>query len=116
MQKAGVKLSFKRKQVYVWLALVFGLLLLFTVFYDFSMTVWFQSLDPLPAGWRPALMLLHSATFFIFVIGFIYSREAHSTRDVIVALAAFAINLMAFIMRIVYELWFIDFHPAVYNS
>eukprot|EP00708_Paratrimastix_pyriformis_P001352 EC839115.1.p1 GENE.EC839115.1~~EC839115.1.p1 ORF type:complete len:180 (+),score=23.67 EC839115.1:67-540(+) len=114
--ESQTRISFRRKQLYVWLSLTFGALLLAAALYDLIVTVWIQSSDVLPSGWRSVIMLLHSASFYIFLIGFIYSYEAASTWNIGLSLLSFVVNLVAFVLRVVYELAFIDMHPASFTS
>ncbi|KAL0241783.1 hypothetical protein GEMRC1_007018 [Eukaryota sp. GEM-RC1] len=98
------------KQHWVILSFFLALLLLALAVIDFFAGYG----GGIPPSWRVSILFLHIASFYICILGYIYANEAYRTVEATLALITIAISLGGFVLRIVYEIVFLPFHPVRY--
>jgi hypothetical protein len=104
----------KKSGYFTQISLVISLFFLLLNIVDFIALLAYREPGVIPVGWQLNLLLGHVIGFYFFLIGFIYSNEAEAKPMVRLSLFALALNLSAFIMRVVFEIKYIGFRPARY--
>lgn len=69
----------------------------------------------LSLSWRSSLLLLHACAFFFNLVGFIYAVEAGKARTVRLGVLAFVVNLVAYGVRVDYEVRFLGLSRQSYK-
>eukprot|EP00164_Ancoracysta_twista_P003263 GFYU01004355.1.p1 GENE.GFYU01004355.1~~GFYU01004355.1.p1 ORF type:complete len:114 (-),score=11.75 GFYU01004355.1:162-503(-) len=107
--------AFGRKVIFVYLSLLFSMLLMAANVVDYVMLVGYVE-QGLPARWRIALMMVHIGSFYLFLTGFVYANEGDDQVAVKVAYVSLWNNVLAFMMRIAFEITYIDFQPMNFGE
>ncbi|KAL0214852.1 hypothetical protein P9112_007040 [Eukaryota sp. TZLM1-RC] len=68
----------------------------------------------IPSAWRVSIMFLHITSVYLCVLAFIYANEAKRKVESVLALISFGVNIIAFALRIIYEITFLPFQPIQY--
>eukprot|EP00474_Spongospora_subterranea_P011820 CRZ12278.1 hypothetical protein [Spongospora subterranea] len=104
-----------RKEIsFVYLSLATGTVLLAVDVMDFVATGSYRVPRITPFAWRQNLVMGHAISFYFFLAGFFYSSEARIHKLVQLSWVSFAINIVAFVLRQVYDIYYRDYHPAEY--
>ncbi|KAI8808750.1 hypothetical protein BJ742DRAFT_853275, partial [Cladochytrium replicatum] len=91
-------LVFRRKEVYIRLCLVLGLVLCAIVLYEFISFLVFES-PPLTVHWLALILIVHVGCFFLCLLSFIYANEAGDIASLKATIIALVINFIAFILK-----------------
>eukprot|EP00163_Fabomonas_tropica_P004847 TRINITY_DN1430_c0_g2_i1.p1 TRINITY_DN1430_c0_g2~~TRINITY_DN1430_c0_g2_i1.p1 ORF type:complete len:113 (+),score=8.18 TRINITY_DN1430_c0_g2_i1:269-607(+) len=108
-------LSYKKKIYYSIMALVFAIILFIFSIVDFVSLAYYNP-EAFPASWRVTFMGVHIVSFYLVLSGIIYTNEANSRIGIKVSLIALVVNLISFLMRLIYELGFKDFRKVTYRN
>ena len=108
--------SFRKKVVYSYLALLFGVALLLAVAFDITATVAFEEPSAMPSSYAVSLLLGHGGAFYLFLLGFVYAVETQVNAHIAMALAALAVNVVALVGRICVTILFLDLRPTQYAA
>ena len=104
--------AFKKQSFIAIVALFFGLVFAASALVDFAAVQRGHPERGTPPLWRSAVLHLQGATFFLVVGGYVLSTESNQPYYRSMALAALAVNLLSFVLRATYEIYFKDYHPA----
>ncbi|KAI9179520.1 hypothetical protein H9P43_004847 [Blastocladiella emersonii ATCC 22665] len=99
----GKSLVVRKKEIYAHLSLIFGAILSGFVVYDYiSLTVLLRvsSLRP----WLMSIQIAHVASFYLFLLSFIYANEAGDLQTLKKSLLALALNAGSFIARTAFDI------------
>ncbi|ORZ31834.1 hypothetical protein BCR44DRAFT_78663 [Catenaria anguillulae PL171] len=105
---AGKSLVVRKKEIYAQLALIFGTILLGFVVYDYVSLLAYRVVSSL-RPWLMSIQILHVASFYLFLLSFIYANEAGDLRTLKKSLVAFVINLTAFLARVTFDVLYADY-------
>ncbi|KAJ3025784.1 UNVERIFIED_CONTAM: hypothetical protein HDU68_006691 [Siphonaria sp. JEL0065] len=109
--KRSLLKTFRQKEIYLQLSVIFGIFLLGVVVYDFCcLLVW--EFAPVTVKWLISLLFLHVSAIYLFVLSFIYANESRNYPQIKFCLLAGGINFLAFILRVVLQLQFGGYEPA----
>ena len=108
--------SFRKKVIYSYLALLFGGLLLGAVVFDVVATLGYQNPSALPPSYAVSLLVGHGGAFYLFLLGFVYAMETNVKSHVALALSALALNVVALVARISVTFLFLDLRPTQYAA
>ncbi|KAI9221686.1 hypothetical protein BC828DRAFT_380398 [Blastocladiella britannica] len=104
-ETGGKSLIVRKKEIYAHLSLVFGFILTAFVMYDYVALLSFASVSAL-RPWLLSIQLLHVASFYLFLLAFIYANEAGDLRTLKKSIAALVLNLGSFAARVAFDLSF----------
>lgn len=110
-------MSFRQKAiVYISLSYIFAVMLLATAVVDYVSTMELENPNALPSSWPVSLLLLHTVSVYLILLGFIYSSEIGDPLLRSVSTVSIILNLAAFVLRVAYHQVFIDYRPANFVS
>ncbi|KAI8614063.1 hypothetical protein BC830DRAFT_1169742 [Chytriomyces sp. MP71] len=105
------KRVFRQKEIFLQLSIIFGVCLLVIVVYDYACLLIYDFV-PVTAQWLISLMFLQVAAIYLFILSLIYANEAGNLTRVRWSLLVGAINLIAFLLRVVLQLQFAGYEVA----
>eukprot|EP00002_Diphylleia_rotans_P026736 TRINITY_DN5349_c0_g4_i2.p1 TRINITY_DN5349_c0_g4~~TRINITY_DN5349_c0_g4_i2.p1 ORF type:complete len:114 (-),score=16.83 TRINITY_DN5349_c0_g4_i2:37-378(-) len=108
-------ISFRKKVHFVHLSLAFALMLLVICMIEYIRLTRYSDPTPIPTGWNVSILLTHCASFYLCLLGFVYSNESGDRRSRKLALWTFLFNISVFAMRIAFYYVYGDYRPVTYN-
>lgn len=104
-----------KKKVYtIHLSLFFGVGLFCAATYDLHAVYAEWSSEGVPGEWHTGILYCHILSFYLLTTGFIIANETNQRECQKFALVSFLVNMIAFILRLSYEIVFIDYVPTIY--
>ena len=105
---------FKKQTYKVFLSLFYGFGLLATALYDIYGVYYEWDEEGIPDKWHTALLYAHVWSFYVLCNGFIVATETNQIQAVKWGFVSLVVNILAFVLRLFYELNFMDFVPVIY--
>lgn len=107
--------GFRQKSSYVYLAACLSLVFLAVNVADYATVSVARRPGLLSLSWRSSLLLLHAMAYFFNLVGFVYAVETGERPAVRAGAAAFAVNLVAYAVRVDYEVRFLGLSRQSYK-
>eukprot|EP01112_Ceratiomyxa_fruticulosa_P014540 TRINITY_DN4171_c0_g2_i1.p1 TRINITY_DN4171_c0_g2~~TRINITY_DN4171_c0_g2_i1.p1 ORF type:complete len:113 (+),score=15.04 TRINITY_DN4171_c0_g2_i1:239-577(+) len=107
--------SLKKKIFFLYLSFLFACILFVLDILNYATTIPSENPNLIPLEPRLSFLVAHAVCFLLFLLGYIYACEAGTVRPPLFAFVVLATNIVSFILRVVYELVYLDYHPTQYN-
>ena len=105
----------RKPRVLVNLSLFLSWVLLIFIVVDFAAIFRERPEECVPRGWQTSIFFIHIAAFYMLLAGYVYSNEAGDHELIGRAKWSLLVNAVAYILRISFEINFMDFFPQEFS-